>query len=397
MFIFFFSLFSRCKEKPSDCESFEDLTNLVYSVQNFEANVKKCFLTKGSIFIDAKDVTITGYKNNQNTIPSKSGIAAIFANLDFTNYDYYFVVSSSTNQNNITVYGSIEIPSNQKVLISTKSKFKIKNLLDKNLKEAWMFILGKLPYSKLKVETDDHSTASFRTFKEESRENSFYKNVGRDEDEEDKGEFTLIEIQAKATKAKEDVEVEIKPYKHDDDDDDDDDRDHGHGEDSDDEKSDDDDDDDSRRLLEFGNEIHGSIRVTQDGVFTANDFQETFTQNEGLTYADTDGAGEVATIAGIIIAIVIAIIALVVIIIWLRKRNAHARSNFDFDSKDEIDEKYTAIKDLESFDDSHTNYYPSTLPNYETQQEPPQKSDHDSDEVTIEPLPNPYDHQYVII
>ena len=378
--------FLSASSAPAECSNIIDLTGLVYLTHDFEANTKYCFQTQGSIFVDAKDVTITGYEDSTKKIEPKAGVAAIFANPNLISHYYYFVLESTSPITNATIYGSLEIPTNQIVYISTKSRFK-QNILSKNLKNATMFLIGTHENSKLEIETDDHSTAKYRSYTDVNKEAKDYTNIKKDDDNtQQKDNFTLIEVIGEATKAKQEVQVSLEPIGS------------GHGDDDDD---DDDDHDDARRLLEFTNEIHGAIRVTENGVLTSTDFQSNPVNIpsgiDGLTFGNATPLGGGA-IAGIVIfCIILVILAFVLYCFCCRKKGSKDVSRF----VDQMDEKYESFNDMETIADDgmeleDTNYYPSPPPMHsdtkvEVESVPthtPEQMKHES--VDADPTTNPY-------
>ena len=297
MIAFILAALAVANGQPQECSEYIDLTNVVYDKVDLVADTPVCLKTRGSLFVDGKGINITGYKDDVQVLKSKGGVAAVFANPDLNHTDYYFTIESETNKTDVLLYGSLNIPYDKKVVISTKSNFEHERLIDRNIREAYLFILGIHDDSILELETDDFAEIDYKIYTDNETYDQEYKHIRRDREIEIRGKFTYVEIKATATRARQEIEVEFEKVKK------------------------------RRHTTEFANPFHGSIRVQGDGILDENDFQANLTNINGLTYDPSNdptndptpnGSGvDAPLIAGIVIglALVVACIAIVALII----------------------------------------------------------------------------------
>ena len=281
------SLFvSRTSCIPSVCQSATDLTLNIYNNASFEANVPQCFKVRGSIFVGSNSqFKITGYIDDKLEIPENTGIAAVFKDPDLAEHDYYFVLESTTDQNNITLCGCIDVPSNQKVLITTQTYYDdFEDLLEDDIRAAHMYIIGDIPsdYS-ITLVTDDNARVDC-TFSEDGvYENLITRRSGGGFRGTYKPPLKYIELHARSVKDDDnELSISLKGPRQ------------------------------QRQANGLTNDINGYIRIRESGVLNSNDFKSRFTDTKGLTHPNSLNGGE---IAGIVIAVIVVIVIIVVIII----------------------------------------------------------------------------------
>ena len=305
MISFILAALAASNGQPQECNEFIDLTNVVYDQVDLVANTPVCLKTRGSLFVDGKGINITCYKDMVQVLISKGGVAAVFAIPDLDNIDYYFTIESDTDKKNVLLYGSLNIPYDKKVVISTKSRFEHERLIDRNIREAYLFILGIHDDSILELETDDFAEIDYRIFTDNETYDQNYTHIRKDREIEIRGKFTFVEIKATATRARQEIEVEFEKLRN------------------------------RRNVQEFANPFHGSIRVQGDGILSENDFQANLTNINGLTHDPTtentptpNGSGVNAPlIAGIVVGLALVVACVVIVVLIVKRKQDLKKEN----------------------------------------------------------------------
>ena len=290
------------KGQPEECAEYIDLTNVIYDKVDLVENTSVCLKTRGSLFVDGKGINITGYKDNAKILNTKGGVAAVFANPDLENNDYFFTIESTENKTDVLLYGSLNIPYDKKVVISTKPYFEHERLIERNIREAYLFILGIHDDSILEIETDDFAEIDYKIYTGNESYDQEYRHIRRDREIEIRSKFTYIEIKATATRRHQEIEVEFQKVRR------------------------------HRYAAEFANPFHGSIRVQGDGILSENDFHANLTNINGLTQDNgpstpdnnntpDNGSGvDAGLIAGIVLGIVMVIAVIVIVVVIVKKK-----------------------------------------------------------------------------